>query len=81
MKNNAAFFGAPGPGDRGSRREAIADYVGNIHEHCEQLLTKVREGDLDGARRAFEDIIGWLDAVGDNLGLLSAFPVRRNDAP
>lgn len=67
MNKIDVFFDEPGPGDRATRREAILDFGDNIHFHCQLLLGAVEANDRKRALKQLEEILGWAEAIKDNL--------------
>lgn len=62
------FFDAPSPlNDRDNRRDALNDYSSNMEDEISSLRDAVGSDDLEKARKHFEEMKGWLDAIDDNL--------------
>lgn len=62
------FLDAPSPlGDRETRREAIEDYANNCESEIDDIKIAIARDDLSGARKHFEELKQWVDALNDNL--------------
>jgi hypothetical protein len=68
IKQVREFLDASSPtGDRDSRREAIVDYASSLEDQAVTLKVCIAQNNLVGARKAFQELQGWLEAIGDNL--------------
>lgn len=77
-QDDKAFFNAQSPLGGRPRRDSLGDACGFADSALDDLLYAVKANELQGARDAFEELKGWIDAIDDDLCARNADGSRKS---